>query len=82
MKWNYLEIGIGCGQNFILIKNIMVIFIQYSQSVEISYLHFLRQFFTSLFLIKKRKIYFQRLSGIVNSVMGKKSWYRPKIIIN
>ncbi len=28
---------------------------------------------------KKRLIYFQRLSGITNSMMGKKSWYRPKI---
>ena len=26
----------------------------------------------------KRKIYFQRLSGITNSILGKKSWYRPK----
>ena len=26
LKWNYLEIGIGCGQFFILTKNIMVIF--------------------------------------------------------
>ncbi len=27
----------------------------------------------------KRKIYFQRLSGLYNSIIGKKSWYRPKI---
>mgnify|MGYP001173638615 CR=1 FL=1 len=31
---------------------------------------------------KKRKIYFQRFSGIINSILGKKSWYRPKILIN
>ena len=31
---------------------------------------------------KKRKIYFQRLSGLTNSILGKKSWYRPKILIN
>ncbi len=31
---------------------------------------------------KKRKIYFQRFSGLYNSIVGKKSWYRPKIIIN
>ena len=26
----------------------------------------------------KRKIYLQRLSGLFNSIIGKKSWYRPK----
>jgi len=26
----------------------------------------------------KRKIYSQRLSGLYNSILGKKSWYRPK----
>ena len=28
---------------------------------------------------KKRDIYFSRLSGIINSVIGKKSWYRPAL---
>ena len=28
---------------------------------------------------EKKKIYFQRFSGIMNSLMGKKSWYRPKV---
>ena len=50
-----------------------------------------RKFFSSLIktifflLILKRnksKIYFQRFSGLLNSIIGKKSWYRPKIIIN
>ena len=27
MKWNFREIGIGCGPHFIIIKNIMVIFL-------------------------------------------------------
>ena len=27
----------------------------------------------------KRKIYFQRFSGLINSILGKKSWYRPNI---
>tara|TARA_Y100000591_G_scaffold328161_1_gene354059 strand:- start:396 stop:1247 length:852 start_codon:yes stop_codon:yes gene_type:complete len=39
-------------------------------------------FYTLIFKTKKRKIYFQRFSGIYNSMIGKKSWYRPKIIIN
>tara|TARA_B100001287_G_scaffold15518_1_gene11667 strand:- start:423 stop:1289 length:867 start_codon:yes stop_codon:yes gene_type:complete len=28
---------------------------------------------------KRRKIYRMRMSGIVNALLGKKSWYRPKI---
>ena len=38
--------------------------------------------FTLIFNTQKRKIYFQRLSGLINSILGKKSWYRPKIKIN
>jgi len=32
-----------------------------------------------LFNDSKKKIYYQRLSGLMNSIIGKKSWYRPKI---
>ena len=32
-----------------------------------------------IFHQEKRKIYYQRLSGIVNAVIGKSSWYRPKV---
>ena len=28
---------------------------------------------------KKRDIYFQRLSGLINAIAGKSSWYRPKV---
>jgi N-acetylglucosaminyl-diphospho-decaprenol L-rhamnosyltransferase len=28
---------------------------------------------------KKRLIYLQRLSGLINSILGKKSWYRPNV---
>ena len=28
---------------------------------------------------KKRDIYFCRMSGIFNSMIGRKSWYRPSI---
>ncbi len=35
--------------------------------------------YTLLFNQYKKKIYFQRLSGLFNSMIGKKSWYRPKI---
>ncbi len=36
-------------------------------------------FYFMLFNKKKYKIYSQRLSGLYNSIMGKKSWYRPRI---
>ena len=39
-------------------------------------------FYTLIFNRKKRKIYFYRFSGLIHSIMGNKSWYRPKIIIN
>ena len=39
-------------------------------------------FFTVSLNNKKRKIYYQRLSGLFNSIIGKKSWYRPDIKID
>ena len=33
----------------------------------------------SLLFNKKNKIYYQRLSGLINAIMGKSSWYRPKV---
>jgi len=33
----------------------------------------------SILLSKKKKIYYQRLSGLINAILGKKSWYRPKV---
>ena len=36
-------------------------------------------FFTITFNKKKRDIYYFRLNGIINSVIGKKSWYRPSL---
>ena len=35
--------------------------------------------YSILFNTKKRDIYFCRLSGILNSIVGNKSWYRPSI---
>ena len=32
-----------------------------------------------IFNKKKRKIYYQRLSGLINAIMGQGSWYRPKV---
>ena len=36
-------------------------------------------FFTLVNNQNKKEIYFARLSGIVNSILGKKSWFRPLI---
>ena len=41
-------------------------------------------FFKTIFYLlilntKKRDVYFYRLSGIVNSIIGKNSWYRPSL---
>ena len=36
-------------------------------------------YFSIIFKAKKRRIYYQRFSGLFNSIIGKKSWYRPKI---
>jgi hypothetical protein len=36
-------------------------------------------FYLLIFNKKKRDIYFYRLSGIIYSMIGKKSWYRPSL---
>jgi len=41
--------------------------------------YFVRVFFLKLLSSKNKKKYKQRLSGLLNSYMGKSSWYRPKI---
>lgn len=36
-------------------------------------------FYSLLFNKKNRQIYLKRLGGIINSILGKKSWYRPTL---
>ena len=36
-------------------------------------------FYQFLFNNEKKIIYFYRMSGIINSILGKKSWYRPSL---
>jgi len=36
-------------------------------------------FYSLIFNKKKKDIYLSRLSGIFNSIIGKKSWYRPAL---
>ena len=35
--------------------------------------------YTLFFNKFKKQIYYQRLSGLINSILGKNSWYRPKV---
>ena len=35
--------------------------------------------YSIIFNKKKKEIYFQRMSGLINAILGKSSWYRPKI---
>ena len=35
--------------------------------------------YSLIFNKEKRKIYYQRLSGLINAMLGKNSWYRPKV---
>ena len=39
----------------------------------------LKVFIYTLIFNKKKKIYYQRLSGLINAIIGKSSWYRPKV---
>ena len=36
-------------------------------------------FYYLIFNKTKQKIYFQRFSGLINSILGRKSWYRPRL---
>ena len=36
-------------------------------------------YYQIIFSQKKRNIYICRLSGIINSILGRNSWYRPSI---
>ena len=36
-------------------------------------------YYTIIFNTHKKNIYKMRVSGLINSILGKKSWYRPKI---
>ena len=36
-------------------------------------------FFLKIFKKNKKNIYYQRASGLINSIIGNKSWYRPKV---
>ena len=39
----------------------------------------IKVFIYTLIFNSKKKIYYQRMSGLINAIIGKKSWYRPKV---
>ena len=41
--------------------------------------NFLKYFVYTITFNKKRNVYRMRISGIINSLLGRKSWYRPEI---
>ena len=56
----------------------------YLYAVKKVYKNFLSSLFKFLFYSlvfnkEKKMIYYQRMSGIYNGIIGKKSWYRPKV---
>ena len=80
MKLNFQEIGIGFGLNFTLIKKNYGFF----KAMTECFPTYISSLFKYLFyfLVKndfKKKIYFNRASGFYNALIGKSSWYRPKI---
>ena len=57
----------------------------------LAFIKVFRKFISSIFksfffaiILKKEKslLYKQRMSGLLNSMIGKKAWYRPKVIFN
>ena len=74
-----IETGIGCGLLITLVKNLRALI----AIIEI-FPKFLSALFKYVFYFvinnkKNKEIYFSRLSGIINSIMGKRSWYRPSL---
>ena len=57
------------GYNFSLIKFLPKLFSSLLKTI----------FYKLIFSKNKSSIYYQRFSGLFNSMVGKKSWYRPKV---
>ena len=72
------EIGIGYGQNFILIKTLWFL-IATIDGLPTFFSVILKLIFYYLLNHKRKKIYYQRVSGFYNAFIGKKSYHRPKI---
>ena len=78
--WSFLEIGTGCGQHFYFHKKhygYLTAIIKILPKLSSSLIKFI--IFLITFQKYKSEIYKHRLSGIINSVLLKKSWYRPKL---
>ena len=78
MRWSYQEIGTGCGHLFIIIRNIKVYLSFFKMFLKLIS-SILRMIYYSLNYNRTKKIYYHRFSGLINSIFGKSSWYRPKL---
>ena len=58
-------------------NNYFLAVLKFSPILLINFLKFL--FFSIVFNYKKKIIYYMRMTGILNSMIGKSSWYRPKL---
>ena len=58
-------------------NNYFLAVLKFAPILLINFLKFL--FFSIVFNYKKKIIYYMRMTGIFNSMIGKSSWYRPKL---
>ena len=58
-------------------NNYFLTALKFAPILLINFLKFL--FFSIVFNYKKKIIYYMRMTGIFNSMIGKTSWYRPKL---
>ena len=58
-------------------KGFLITFIIFMPKLFTSFFKFL--FFLIVKNKEKKQIYYHRFSGLMNSIMGKSSWYRPKV---
>ena len=79
MKLSFQETGIGAGQNFILKKHYG--FLNALLSCLPDFIKGCLRCFLYFFINdrKKLKIYICRVSGFYNSLLNKRSWYRPRL---
>ena len=54
-------------------------FISYLLGLISLFGNFLKYFICLITFNKKRNIYRMRMSGIINALLGRRSWYRPEI---
>ena len=59
-------------------SNFFVVYLKFLPELFLNFIKFLIYFLTMK--NKKSKIYYFRMSGLFNALIGKASWYRPNLI--